>query len=228
MTKFPHVEHWDKIGRIPTDVLDSVKGLDPYVIKHLKEYCNLLTDGSFDSKGLPLDIIDRLEGALQKIDDRLTQERQAYEAEQKAELEKQAQIIRDRNAAIARLDWYEKERGLVNNQHNADAINDWIMNAEELKGAKGCFNPQTIDIAISFLGKKGSNVLQWQVPKPATPPPPAAPAGVLGTCSDGLPELPLNTIPARHHSVAQLKNLDQRQRKARGPVKNGWHGGGAV
>jgi hypothetical protein len=116
---------------------------------------------------------------------------------------------------------------LLNIQENANAIDNFIRTAPELKGWNK-FTPKTVDIAISFLGPKGSNVLQWSAPQTAAPAQPEVPAEVLGTCSDGLPELSLSTQPARHHSVAQLRNLSSRLAATQPKTRDGWHGSGAL
>jgi hypothetical protein len=176
------------------------------------------------SAHLPLDVADRLEQWLTS-ENRKDVER--MQQEEMRQIQEQGKGIEDRNAAIARLGEWEK-RGLLNTEANADAINNFILTSDELQTAKGKFTPETIDVALAFLGPKGRNVLQWASPKSVTPPQPETPTEVLGTCSDGLAELPLRAVPQRHHSVAQLKNLDKRQREARGKTSDGWHGGGSI
>lgn len=173
---------------------------------------------------LPVDIADRLEQWLVKEDEKNLARMQADEQRR---LDEEIKRVNDLNAARARLEEWVKDGGLLNTQENANAIDTFIRTAPELKG-RNKFTPQTVDCAISFLGPKGSNVLQWAAPPTAAPPQPEALVEVLGTCSDGLPELPLSTQPARHHSVAQLRNLSARLAATKTKTRDGWHGSGSL
>jgi hypothetical protein len=121
----------------------------------------------------------------------------------------------------ARLDYW-RSQGLLDNEHNANAIVNFIQASDKLKALKGRFTQQTVDLAVDFLGAKGSNVLQWQ-PKVAAPPtPPPQPVRRL---PNGEPELPLDAsqFQMRRASVDQLRDLDARRRASK-PHGSGWHG----
>jgi hypothetical protein len=225
MSACPHVRHWvDVIGHLPMDLL---KEHDPDVHDTLARLYGVPADGTL-SGHLPEFLEQRIEARLQAIDDEETAKVEAVERADKEYIARQNKIAKNRNEAVARLEFYERKRGLVNCKANADKIIDWITNAPELQTAKGVFSAATVDLAISFLGPKGKNVLQWSQPKSVVELPPPAPDEKLGVCSDGLQQLPISTIPARHHSVAQLKDLDKRQREARGKSSDGWHGIGSL
>jgi hypothetical protein len=72
---------------------------------------------------------------------------------------------------------------------------------------KGRFTQAAVDIAVDFLGAKGSNVLQWQ-PKVVAPPPAAIPK----PWRPGDP-LPDNATVAQLHaaSVEEVKEWKRRK-----------------
>jgi hypothetical protein len=173
---------------------------------------------------LPVDIADRLEQWLIKEDEKNVARMQADEQRR---IDESAKAVTDLNAARARLEEWAKA-GLLNNQHNADAVDQWIHNADELGGAKGRFSVGVVDTAIAFLGPKGSNVLQWAAPPTTVTL--ASPEPVVEYLPSGEIKLPLGTQPTRAHSVAQLKDLDKRTRESLGLNKDrqGWHCGGTI
>jgi hypothetical protein len=170
---------------------------------------------------LPVDIADRLEQWLIKEDEKNLARMQADEQRR---IDESAQLVRDRNAAIERLGEWEKA-GLLNIQENANAIDTFIRTSPELKGVNK-FTPQTVDVAISFLGPKGSNVLQWAAPPTTVTL--TSPEPVVAYLPNGEVQLPIGTQPTRSHSIHQLRDLDKRERAARGPVKTGWHAAGSI
>ena len=171
---------------------------------------------------LPVDIADRLEQWLIKEDEKNVARMQADEQRR---IDEDAKRVRDLEAARGRLDeWVQA--GLLNNMHNAEKIDQWIRNADELGGAKGRFSVGAVDTAIAFLGPKGSNVLQWAAPPTTVTL--TSPEPVVAYLPNGEVQLPIGTQPTRAHSIAQLKDLDKRERAARGPVKTGWHAAGSI
>jgi hypothetical protein len=216
---YEYIEHFAK-GGIPIP-MDKLRAKDPDFAQRLVDDFRFGKNGELPPNGQRLEhvVAERLELLLKLLDEEVTA---SYEAEQRRK-QKEAERLKDQEAAIARLEWFEKERGLVNCKANADAIF-----AEIAAIAKGYASQNAVDIAISRLGPKGKNVLQWAQPKQVVELPPPAPSEKLGVCSDGQPQLPIHTLPSHKHSIAQLKDLDVRQKAARGPVKDGWHGGGSI
>jgi hypothetical protein len=104
---------------------------------------------------------------------------------------------------------------LEDTRANAEHIKNWLET-----NTKGYSSVANIDAAISILGPKGTNLLTWR--KPAPTPPAQEATETPDTCKDGKPQLPLGTQPQRHHSIEQLRDLDRRERAARG--RSGWHG----
>jgi len=123
----------------------------------------------------------------------------------------------DEKAGLARLQQYQRERGLLDSQHNGEAIRKFL---EEHPQTNGIVTESTIDVAISHLGPKGSNTLQWAQPKPATPP--SVPD--VRRLPNGEAELPIDAseVAMRKASVPQLKDLAARRRE--GKQRPGWSG----
>ena len=112
------------------------------------------------------------------------------------------------------MEWCRTGR-LEDSKANSEYIRQWLE-----KNVKGYISVDAINTAIDCLGPRGTNVLTWRKPSP-TPPAPK-PTETPDTCKDGKPQLPLGTQPQRHHSIEQLRDLDRRERAARG--RGGWHG----
>ena len=138
-----------------------------------------------------------------------------------------------RAEALTRLQRYwERERGLLNTQHNLDSL------TEGLRILNQGLTAASVDRAIIVLRDQGK--LQWRDDKKATPAPaaPAAPAAATPAApaapvappeprrlDNGEPELPLNADEwtMRRASKAQLLDLSARRREGRQrPV--GWVG----
>jgi hypothetical protein len=120
---------------------------------------------------------------------------------------KEQQRGADAAAGAQRLREYQAG-GLEDTSSNARLIDDFIR--AKTKGSY--LSREIIDVCISTLGPKGTRQLTFR--KPAPPPaPPAEPAAEL--LPNGEPRLPLGTQPSKEHSVAQLRDLDQRTRKPR-------------
>ena len=102
--------------------------------------------------------------------------------------------------------------GLADTERNSRLITEYIQ-----KHANGVYCAPSVRAAV-----EGERInLEWVkiTPQPAARPAPAEPTVTL---PDGSKQLPLGTTPARHHSIAQLRDLDARERAARG--RGSWHG----
>jgi len=130
--------------------------------------------------------------------------------------EKESQREEDQKEGVARLVEYTKlDGGLEDTRANSDFIRKWLD-----KNVRGYISAANIDVCIQCLGPKGTNVLTWR--KPAPTPPAPEPTETPDTCKDSKAQLPLGTQPQRHQSIEQLRDLDRRERAARG--RGGWHG----
>lgn len=128
---------------------------------------------------------------------------------------KRLQIERDKAEGLARLQQYANERGLVETPENLALVQKWLD-----EKVKGYWSGRGVDAAVANL----RGTLQW---KPKTPPPATAPAQPMERVEllpSGEPRLPLGTTPSNRHTIAQLRDLDQRERAARGRDRQGWVG----
>jgi hypothetical protein len=152
---------------------------------------------------------DELLGALPLLSKMLPPDSMAeHEAMNKVIIDegiRKGKVNQDREAGMARLLDWAKTGLLEDTRPNSDAITTWLQ-----ENVKGYISVANIDAAISILGPRGTNVLTWRKPEAVAPAEPAA------TLSDGTQQLPLGTIPNGRHSVAQLRDLDQRTRAAKG------------
>lgn len=140
-------------------------------------------------------------GASEKLqrDSEARDWKKSFEQQQAAELD-QAIKTREREVAAEKR-WQEYvDVGLLDSPENRKQISDWLVNG----AAKGFVSAANLDAAIKVLGNK----LDWRKTGLL---PALKPKEVLGTCSDGLPQLPINTVPNYSHSVAQLHDLLKRQ-----------------
>lgn len=141
-----------------------------------------------------------------------TEQDELWQAEQAAarlEADK-AHVLKHANEAAARyFQYWVGQRGLLDTQRTRNAIFDEMEKRQKRDGAIP--SAPLLDIVIEFLNTQG--VFEWKsaepVPVPAEPPPP----NVL--LADGSRQLPLGTTPSTRHSLAQLKDLDRREREAR-------------
>jgi hypothetical protein len=135
----------------------------------------------------------------------------AKAAQEEAAAFKQAKIAADAKAGLERLKQHVEE-GLEGTPENGARIRKFLDEHDQIKGLT---TPQTVDIAISCLGPRGTNVLTWK-PKvaPAPPPPPPPPVRHL---DNGEPELPLEATEKemRAASVTQLKDLSKRRNEGK-------------
>lgn len=130
----------------------------------------------------------------------------AYEREQ---LQKAA----DQARGLARMEQYAVEQGLERAPQNAAAIQQWLD-----ENLKGYMSEKGVDVAVQWLGPKGSNVLTW-IPKTIEPPPAPAepePAEVLAPLPNGEPRLPLDVPPTNKASKEQVKDWLVRTREVTG------------
>jgi hypothetical protein len=107
---------------------------------------------------------------------------------------RKGKIVADRQAAIDRLEQYNSVRGLLPSDHNVKLLTAQLDATE--------WSSAGVDAAVKALTGR----LEY---KPAPPQP---------VLSNGEPQLPLGTTPTRHHSIAQLRDLDARERAARKPI----------
>jgi hypothetical protein len=98
--------------------------------------------------------------------------RDTFKDETRELVEREGKRIRDERQAAARIEHW-RSQGLLDNEHNANAITKFIKEHSVLMGR---FTSQVVDVAVDFLGPKGSNVLQWRsivvAPAPAATPKP--------------------------------------------------------
>lgn len=135
---------------------------------------------------------------------------QAEQAAAKLEADK-AYVLKHANEAAARyFQYWVGQRGLIDNQRTQHAIFDEFNKREKRDGAIP--SAAHLDVVIELLNTQG--VLEW---KPVAPPlaPPVEPPPPPVLLADGQPQLPLGTIPRSSHSLAQLKDLDARERAER-------------
>ena len=131
---------------------------------------------------------------------------------------RQSKAIAEKNAAVARLEQYQREQGLVPSDKNIREITNFIESSFSLpQELRGRWTVCAVDFAVNHLSKEGR--LEFRKSETAAPVV-EQPAAVI--LSDGSRQLPLGTIPSSRHSVVQLRDLDQRERAARG--RGGWHG----
>ena len=119
-----------------------------------------------------------------------------------------AQRVKNQEEGQAQLDAY-RAAGLLDTPENAKLITDWIE-----QNAKGIFAGASVRSAIEFQRAQ----LRWKKQEPVAPAP-STPKEPLVNPPDGSIRLPLGTSPARHHTIVQLRDLDQRERAARGREK---------
>jgi hypothetical protein len=143
---------------------------------------------------------------------------------ERRDAERQRKVEADKQAGELRLLQYVQEMDPARAIANSRAIFKFLEQHPQIKGV---VTPTTVDIAISFLGPRGSNVLVWK-PKlskvRATPPTPTpAPVRLLDT---GEPELPLDAGESqmRAASKTQLQDLSKRRGEGKQTWRQGWTG----
>lgn len=115
---------------------------------------------------------------------------------------------------------YGRVRGLLPSDQNIREITNFIDTSSYIpENERGLWNVKNVDLAINALSRLG--FLEFgKLATPAAAPPPVQEPAI--TLADRSKQLPLGTTPARHHSIAQLRDLDARERAVRG--RGGWHG----
>jgi hypothetical protein len=164
---------------------------------------------------------------IEQLEAFLTREAQAQErAESDAELARlkaleaaeievntrEAKVKADAQAAIARLNQYEVEQGLLSSDKNVAAIRNFIETSETLGTLKGHWTPATVDNAIAYLSRDGRlEFAKKEASKPVAPPLP------VNLLPNGEPELPLNAdaFTMKNASVTQLRDLSKRRGEGR-------------
>src|SRR5258708_32093244 len=101
--------------------------------------------------------------------------REALDVSKNEERRRLEQQARDEDAFEARLREYERA-GLEPTSENADKIMAFIKDHPQLKGY---YSVQAADVAVAWLGPKGSNVLTSKPKEAPAPPPPPDPLEVL-------------------------------------------------
>jgi hypothetical protein len=144
---------------------------------------------------------------------RVEEERVKAEQEASEKAEKDAKRVKDVAEFRARMVEYIKI-GLEPTAQNEKIIIDWLS-----KNTKGYVSQMNADAAVHAL----SSQLSWK--KAAEPAPVEEP--VVEYLPNGEERLPLDITPSKEHSIAQLRDLDQRQRaqnKITPQQRLGWFG----
>lgn len=176
---------------------------------------------SFNIASLPYQIEQELRKALVECEkqpeyaqpvqpakpDTSLQEHEAYMKKVNEDIAKQSEILRKQKALEE--SGHEQMRlytaaGLADTRRNSDLITEHIRNNG------GVFCAVTVRAAVEANRAN----LDWV--KVAPPQPSQTQTEPSTVLSDGSRQLPLGTTPARHHTIAQLRDLDARERKARG------------
>lgn len=147
---------------------------------------------------LPVDIREQLEDYLKKRKPAEPQiDPDKLWADQMAAVAKDSARVRDRQAALTRLDSYE---GLQPTAENLQTIQNWLD-----ENVDGVWTPEFVDAAVANCGPRGSKLLVWT--KPAAPPEKQAQPWQPGD------ELPPNASEAqlRASSIEEIKAWTRRQ-----------------
>jgi hypothetical protein len=134
--------------------------------------------------------------------------REALDVSKNEERRRLDQQARNEEAFEKRLEEWGRS-GLETTQENANAIMDWIKQHPELKGY---VSAQAADLAVAWLGPKGSNALTWK-PKEAPAPPPPEPAEPIEVLADWQLKIDATEQEMKKASTKALLDLNQRRRK---------------
>jgi hypothetical protein len=198
---------YKKLGQVPlSDIMPELQTKAPELFKEVASRIR------WDAGSATWDSSKSLPQALaQKLDDWLVAQVPPEKSEPEKFREESAALaiserkrLSEEREAQARLDYW-KTQGLEDNEHNANAVANFIKTHSVLKSR---FTAQAVDIAIDFLGRKGSNVLQWQqniAVKPAAKP-------VVWKAGDPLPDNATNAM-LRASSVSEVKAWRDRQQR---------------
>ncbi len=158
-------------------------------------------------------------GKMKDPDDAMAQ----HEIINKADMNnaaRQSAKITEKNAAIARLDQFQREQGLVPSDKNVREISNFIDTSFSLpENLRGRWTVQTVDLAVQYLGRDGR--LEFHKPEPAQP---ATPPQPQVTLSDGSKQLPLDKPVPSNATKEQARDYLARVRKQQPFVRNGSFG----
>ncbi len=127
-------------------------------------------------------------------------------------------LVAQQKAAEARIMEYVAQ-GLANTEANREIFMTAWKTHPALKVIE-IPTVQLVDAVIALVRDK----LTWQKPTPPTPAPAPEPVVIL---SDGSEQLPIDAVPSSRYTVAQLQDLDARQRALKAgegtlaPLENG-------
>jgi hypothetical protein len=133
--------------------------------------------------------------------------REALDVSKNEERRRVEQQARDEDAFEVRLREYERA-GLEPTSENAGKIVAFIKDHPQLKGY---YSAQAADVAVAWLGPKGSNVLTWKAKTAPAPPPAPEPTEVL---QDWQLPLDADERKMKNASVPALQDLLKRRRAA--------------
>ena len=198
--------NYKKLGKIPlADLLLLLHDKAPELFAEIKPRTNWGTTSWSGS-----DKVSISQSLAQRIDDWLVAQEPPQPKyvdrfkEETAELiEREGKRIRGEREAQARLQEYA-EQGLLDSEYNATMIANFIKEHAVLKGQ---FTRAAVDVAVDFLGPKGSGVLQWR-PKVVAPPPTATPK--VWRPGDPLPD-EATEYQLRHSSLDDVKAWTRRK-----------------
>jgi hypothetical protein len=134
----------------------------------------------------------------------------AMDVSKNEERNRVAQQARDEDAFEERLREYERA-GLEPTPENADKIVAFIKDHPQLKGY---YSAQAADVAVAWLGPKGSNALTWKPQVEAKPPEPAEPAESQESLEPWQLRIDASEPEMKNASVRALQDLIARRRKA--------------
>jgi hypothetical protein len=129
----------------------------------------------------------------------------------------QQKLEADKLAAVARLEQYEREQGLVSSEKNIREIRNFIESSSSLdERLRGKWTPISVDLAVRYLAKDGKLEFRRKA-TPAQPAAPAEPQEVLGKLPDGSTQLSLSKPCPHNATVEQAKDYLRRVRKQQQP-----------
>ena len=128
-------------------------------------------------------------------------------AVREAEAKNKAKAIQE--AAVARLDEYQRTQGLQPTESNTNQITAYIQNY-----LRGYWSVATVDEAVRYLTRHGKLTFQKNAPVAVVP---AAPTETLVRLSDGSMQLPLDKPIPKSASVEQCRDFLARVRAEQQP-----------
>ena len=191
--------------------------LSPSLWKEINSWVPLKGQRIVTTNKLPQDLQERLAEALPLLSKMAEPgSMEENEAFNKAQLDIAVREANERARLKALQDSGDEQLRLYRAAGLADTERNSRLITEHIRKNSGVYCAATVKAAVEGC-RSNLNWVKVAPPVVAAPaPPPAA------TLSDGSKQLPLGTTPARHHSIAQLRDLDARERAARG--RGSWHG----